>query len=522
MHDDMQPIRVMQMDKCFKDGQIPCRWVPDLGYGFGYPLFIYYSPLAYYLMEFFYLAGFSILASIKIEIILTFILSGLGMYLLAKEIWGELGGVLSAVFYVYAPYRASDVYTRGAIGEITAFAFFPFIFWAILKFVKSEKSKYLIYLSISYGCLLLTHNISSLIFTPVIAGWILVLLQKKKKLKLLIPLILYSLLGIGLAGFFVIPAFFEKKFVHVETMVMGYFNYLAHFISLKQLFLSGHWGYGTSELGPYDDLNFSIGLLHWGFALVGLILGFLKRKQKKLNWLILFFLASVGLGSLFMSHPRSVFIWNNFKLLSYLQFPWRFLTIAVFVFSLMAGALVFYAQKRKVLMLILSLFLVLYFNHSYFRPARWLDISDQDKLSGQEWQRQQTASIYDYLPIWAQEPPTESAFDEPKFEQGEGKVISFKRGTDWLSGKVKVDTSQAKLKLPSFYFPNFIVSSGTKKIPIDYDNHLGLITFELPQGEHEFQAELKNTLLRNISQVLTVLSIVFLFIKSYAVANNDK
>jgi len=70
MHDDMQPIRVLEMDKCFKDGQIPCRWVPDLGYGYGYPLYIYYSPLAYYLMEIFHLIGFSILNSIKIEFIL--------------------------------------------------------------------------------------------------------------------------------------------------------------------------------------------------------------------------------------------------------------------------------------------------------------------------------------------------------------------------------------------------------------------------------------------------------------------
>jgi len=33
MHDDMQAIRLMQMDKCVKDMQIPCRWVPDMGYG---------------------------------------------------------------------------------------------------------------------------------------------------------------------------------------------------------------------------------------------------------------------------------------------------------------------------------------------------------------------------------------------------------------------------------------------------------------------------------------------------------
>ncbi len=520
MHDDMQPIRVLQMDKCFRDGQIPCRWVPDLGYGYGYPLFIYYSPLAYYVMEFFHLLGFSILASIKIEIILTFIASAFGMYLLGKELWGKWGGVLSSAFYIYAPYRASDVYTRGAIGEVTAFVFLPLIFWAILKFIKTEKQRFLVYLSLSYAGLLLTHNISSLIFTPIVGLWGLILLLIYKKWNFILPLFLYSLVGFGLAGFFVIPAFFEKNYVHVKTMTVGYFNYLAHFLSFKQLFLSGHWGYGTSELGPYDDLNFSVGLLHWLYGLSALLIGFLRRENAKLKWIILVFLAGVGLGGLFMSHQRSVFIWNNLSLLSYLQFPWRFLTIAVFVFSLMAGAVVFYSRKKRILIALMSLLLVIYFNFSYFRPAKWLDISDQDKLSGQEWVNQQTASIYDYLPIWAKEPPADKAFQKPKFIDGEGDVMSFQKGTDWLKGEIKVNSDWAKIRLPSFYFPNFVVKADKEKIPISYDNHLGLITFELPRGEHQFIAHLKNTWLRNLSQGLTVLSVIFLLLKG--VISNEK
>ncbi len=515
MHDDMQPIRVLQMDKCFKDGQIPCRWVPDLGYGYGYPLYMYYSPFAYYVMEFFHLIGFSILGSIKIEIILTFVVSGLGMYFLAKELWGKWGGVVSSVFYVYAPYRASDAYTRGAIGEITAFAFFPLIFWSVLKFIKTEKWKYLLYLSLSYGGLLLTHNISSLIFTPIIGLWILLFLTRQKKWNLIFPLFLYSLVGVGLAGFFIIPAFLEKKYVHVETMTIGYFNYLAHFVSLKQLFLSGHWGYGTSELGPYDDLSFSVGFLHWGYSLVVLIIGLLKRKKSQLKWLVLVFLALVGLGSLFMAHQRSVFIWNNLSLLSYLQFPWRFLTIVVFVFSLMAGGLIYYSSKRKIVIAVLSIFLVIYFNYSYFRPERWLNITDQDKFSGQAWLYQQTASIYDYLPIWANEPPSEPAFKEPRFIQGSGQLINYKQGTDWSKGKIQVNSDQAEIRLPVFYFPNFVVESNGSKIPINYDNHLGLISFQLPQGEHQFFVDLKNTWIRNLSQLLSILSVIFLISKGF-------
>ncbi len=44
-HDDVQVIRLYEMDKCFKDHQIPCRWVPDLGGLYGYPIFNYYAPM---------------------------------------------------------------------------------------------------------------------------------------------------------------------------------------------------------------------------------------------------------------------------------------------------------------------------------------------------------------------------------------------------------------------------------------------------------------------------------------------
>lgn len=48
-HDDMHFIRVYEMRRCFDDLQIPCRWNPDMAYGYGQPMFNYYSVFIYYL-----------------------------------------------------------------------------------------------------------------------------------------------------------------------------------------------------------------------------------------------------------------------------------------------------------------------------------------------------------------------------------------------------------------------------------------------------------------------------------------
>src|SRR4051812_19673057 len=58
-HDDLQVMRIFEMRKCIEDLQIPCRWVPDMGYGNGFPLFNYYGNLPYYIGAFLsYLLGY--------------------------------------------------------------------------------------------------------------------------------------------------------------------------------------------------------------------------------------------------------------------------------------------------------------------------------------------------------------------------------------------------------------------------------------------------------------------------------
>src|SRR3990167_8121604 len=86
MHDDLQVMRVYQMDKCFADGQIPCRWSPDMVYGYGQAMFNFYSAFPYYLGALIRLATpLSIMATVKTLFLISLVLSAIVMYLLAKE-----------------------------------------------------------------------------------------------------------------------------------------------------------------------------------------------------------------------------------------------------------------------------------------------------------------------------------------------------------------------------------------------------------------------------------------------------
>ena len=50
--DDLHIAWLQQMDKIIKMGQIPPRFVPDLSFGFGYPLFNFVFPLPFYNLKY--------------------------------------------------------------------------------------------------------------------------------------------------------------------------------------------------------------------------------------------------------------------------------------------------------------------------------------------------------------------------------------------------------------------------------------------------------------------------------------
>src|SRR3989304_998389 len=137
IHDDQQIARLFLFDQALKAGQFPVRWVEELGFGFGYPLFVFYPPLVYIVGELFHLIGFSFVDSIKLVFFTSIFASGLAMYILVKELWGRYAGTVSAFFYILVPYRAIDVYVRGALAESFSFVWLPVILWSFYKLVKT-------------------------------------------------------------------------------------------------------------------------------------------------------------------------------------------------------------------------------------------------------------------------------------------------------------------------------------------------------------------------------------------------
>jgi len=541
MHDDLQMMRQLEMEKCFADRQIPCRWVQDMGYGFGFPLFNFYPPLPYLIGQGIRFLGFSFVDTVKITFALSFIVSGVSMYLLAKEFFPEnfnfkgrkisLGALVSAIFYIWAPYHAVDVYVRGAMNEAWALSFFPLIFWSVYRLVmcnKRETRRWIILLALAYSALLTSHNLMVLIFTPVLAGWVLIHLWRKSRWSRLPKIIISGIWALGLAAFFTLPALAENKFTQVRGQLEGYYDYTAHFVSLRQLLISRFWGYGPSVwIDAEDGMSFQIGHIHWILSLIigGWLIFLIIQSRKKLiksfresNFLLpSFYLFVVGWFSAFMTHLRAIGIYKAIPILSLIQFPWRFLTIVIFAFSFISGVAVIIFENKKVSSWITGLLVagLVIFNWNYFLPrdGKMGKLTDEEKFSGAAWDLQQTAGIYDYLPIYAEMAPNAPRDKIAEIIQGEGEIYNSQDGTSWAEFDIGVRSDIAQVRIGIFKFPGWKVFIDGKEVEnfVAGDEKWGRMYVEVPKGEHKIRAEFTNTPVRAASNFISLSSWLGLF-----------
>lgn len=317
--------------------------------------------------------------------------------------------------------------------------------------------------------------------------------------------------AIGLAAFFTLPVLFESKFVSLWTLTSGYFNYLAHFANLKQLFFSINWGYGASEYGPVDGMSFALGYLHWIVPVVVVASALISVKLRKFRVLVLLFAFSL-LSSLFLTHSRSTPIWLTIKPLEFLQFPWRFLSLVIFFASFLSGALAKLTQNK--LILSSSLTLILLLNGAYFRPRVWYPaMTDAQKLAvgTESWRLQQTASIFDYLPISAPLPPAVPPVGDLVFLSGSGSFTPIAKKSNYQNYQLQV-ASPSIVQLQTLYFPGWKLLVDNQETDIDpsLDPLLGRPQVNLSPGIHTLEYILTSTPIRSFSNLLSLLSWVIL------------
>lgn len=502
--DEPHIANLYQMVRAIGAGQIPPRWAPDVSFEFGHPLFNFYYLLPFYLGSLIYFLSHSLIFSLKTVFFVTIPFSGIFMYLWLKKHTDAWAALLGSILYIFTPYRAVDLYVRGAIGEAMAFAFFPLLLLAIFRIYEKGRSRDVGILAIITGLFLLSHNLAPILFLPFAALYALVLAKTFRSRKSLLKIILGFILGLGISSYFVVPAFIEKGLLVGTTP----FNYLDHFPFIKQLIYSP-FRYGASLPGPNDDISFQVGIVNWILIILSVV--FLKQTFKKGKLLYSLFLGTILL-SLFLMNIRSSFLWEAFGLSTYIQFPWRILMLTTFLTSSLVIFLGPLKRYRKVALGALAVASVVV-NFSYFRPSEYFKADDNYFLNRffarrtSEGQAEVTSRQYlnyseDYLllPKWVEVKP--KALPETKFTSETLNIEKITQNSS-VDYTAKV-TGEGMVSFNSYFFPGWYATIDGKGVEIKPLKPLGNIGVEVKKGESEIKIFWKETPLRAAMDVLSL------------------
>ncbi len=492
MHDDTQVARVVEMGRALREGQVPVRWVSNLGYGYGYPIFNFYGPLPYYVGGFFYALGFAGLTATKIMMGIGLVGGAVTMYLAAAEILGTSAGILAAAIYMYAPYRAVDVYVRGAVGEYFALIFLPLIFLGFWR-------KNILVGALGIAGLILSHTILGYAGMVFVILAVLVMRMPKRILFLV-------LLGLGLSAFFWLPAITEMKYTNVESQISATADFRDHFVCLPQLWNS-YWGFGGSAKGCLDGLSFKVGKVHLllaALSLLGILFGFLRSKQART---VVLAGLSIFLLSVFFMLPASLSVWGFLPLFSYVQYPWRFLAFAIFGVSLMGSgfALVFRPKILRWLAVSAGIVILLVVEAKRFVPQYTYGKEPAEFESVKDIRFRASKVSDEYLPPAVVRPSKEEdiLFDTiPRSDNYELLVEQDTNTYKKFSVRSGIDNT---IIVRSAYFPGWHYMVNENVVYPTIENGLPLI--RVPAGFSVVQMWFRDTGVRVVGNILSLISL---------------
>ena len=157
MHDDQHVARLYLLDQAINQGTLYPRWVDQLGFGFGYPLFNFYPPLTYYIAEIFRSLSIGYITSIKLMLLTATLIGTIGSFSFLKKIYGTLSALVGTMLFTFFSYRAITLYVRGAFAEYLALSFIPWILLSLYNLYRTPSLKNALITGLFMALLVLAH-----------------------------------------------------------------------------------------------------------------------------------------------------------------------------------------------------------------------------------------------------------------------------------------------------------------------------------------------------------------------------
>ncbi|HEY6389539.1 MAG TPA: hypothetical protein VIX91_27970 [Candidatus Acidoferrum sp.] len=331
----------------WKEGIVYPRWTEWADYGFGEPRFIFYPPFSWMLGALLgWVLPWNHVPIVFIVLVQTF--AGLSAFALARRLLRERAALFCMACYAANPYALLIVYMRSDFAELLANAFFPLLFLLALQICElverpaSEAPqgfarRTIVWFAVVFAAIWLSNAPAGVIASYSSFVVFVFAAFTRKSWQPLKRGIEGLALGFGLAGFYILPAAYEQRWVNIAQAL-------------------------SAGLLPTENFLYTVindpehTLFNWIASTIAILLMFLtgfaalRARKKKQNgdssvesrvWQTLLLLA--GLATVLMLRLTSP-LWTVLPELRFVQFPWRWMSLLAVVFAVFVGSVM--GRKR--------------------------------------------------------------------------------------------------------------------------------------------------------------------------------
>lgn len=311
----------------WREGVFHPHWAGTANFLAGEPRFVFYPPLSWILGG---LLGVLMPWSWTPLAFTVIALLGAGFSLraMAREWIPQDNATIAACLYVVNPYMLFVAYERGAMAELLAATWIPLL---VLFGLRRRPS--LLPLALTVAAIWLTNAPAAVMGCYMLALLVVVGSFQQKSWRLIGRAAGAVPLGLGLAGFWLIPAVYEQRWVEILRAI-------GPLMRAEDSFLFGYVKASAVSADDMSDLIYHNQVLHTvSWIVVALISGtvvaaWLARRKRSPLWAPL---VVIGAGICALQVRWSDWVWRIAPKLAYLQFPWRWMLVLGMVFAALAG-----------------------------------------------------------------------------------------------------------------------------------------------------------------------------------------
>jgi hypothetical protein len=344
----------------FHRGDFYPRWFAFVNDGFGEATLVFYPPVLHWTSAAIAaLFGGDVLVGLYVTLFAFAVLGGVGVYRFVSRVFGWAAGAIAVVLFAIVPYRVFEMYDSGLYSAFAAACIAP---WALLALARIAEEKEanpqkslrdVCLWALTFAAIALTNMPSAVLWSYIVAIWVLVELLATRRWRVALRVCAGGVWGCAIAAVYLLPAVVEMRAVQVPLEEVYRSNFLFQ--------IAGSW------MKPGLKSQFDrMGLFPALALIVALAVLLAARERGALSGLrrrvFLRETATVGLVSLVLATPISLWAWRWFPQLRRVDMPWRLLEpLGLATACAAAAALYFLIRGRafRALRLLALSFLVL-------------------------------------------------------------------------------------------------------------------------------------------------------------------